>query len=207
LSERILVIGATGGIGSAVCNKLAKENYSVTAWSSKELDLNYPETIFEKDFSAYTTIINCAGHNQGTYQGFLHNSSQNQISQVNVNYISNLFLCKHFANSVSKGKYIWCNSTSTDNPRPFHSVYAGTKAASEFSLNLIAQEADHISIVNVKIGLVRSNFRYRNFCGTKTKEEVEKTYDDYPQNIISLDAVANTILYAVQNQISEITIK
>lgn len=197
MNKKILVIGATGGIGSAVCAKLAEENYCVTAWSSKDLDLNYPEKIFEKDFSYYNTIINCAGHSVGTYQGFLKNSWQNQESQINVNYVSNLFLCKHFANSVKEGNYIWCHSTSIDNPRPFQSVYAGTKAASEFSLELIAQEADHITITGVKFGLVRTNFRYRNFDGSKTVEEVEQTYDS-ETCFTDVEEVANVIIQAIK---------
>jgi short-subunit dehydrogenase len=204
----ILVLGSTGGIGRAVIAKLQEiDIYSVTGWSSEDLDLNHPLKIFQKDLSCYDVIINCAGHSQGTYLGFLNNSNENQLSQITVNYTSNLFLCKHFANSVNKGKYIWCNSTSTDNPRPFHSVYAGTKAASSFSLNLIAKEAEHINIVDVKIGLVHTNLRYRNFNGSKTMEEVEKSYSDFPQKMVGLDQVADTIVYAIENDICEITIK
>jgi len=208
LTNNILVLGSTGGIGSAVIEKLQSlSDFNVTGWSSKDLDLNFPNEIFKKDLSIYDTVINCAGHSQGTYLGFVNNTNENQLSQIMVNYIGNLFLCKHFATSVSKGKYIWCNSTSTDNPRPFHSVYASAKAASEFGLNLVAQELEHIDIVTVKIGLVHTNLRYRNFNGSKTKEEVEKSYSDFPQKMISLNKVADTILYAISNDICEVTVK
>ena len=208
MKNKILVLGSTGGIGSAVVNKLQSLNtYNVVGWSSKDLDLNFPHLIFEKDLSQFDAVINCSGHSQGTYLGFLNNIYENQLSQIMVNYASNLFLCKHYANSVSRGKYIWCNSASVDNPRTYHSVYTGTKNASEFSLNLVAQEATHIDIVNVKIGLVKTNFRNRNFVGTKTQEELEKTYSEFDQKIVSLTDVANTIVYTLQNNIQEITIK
>ena len=59
MKNKILVLGSTGGIGSAVVNKLQSLNtYNVVGWSSKDLDLNFPHLIFEKDLSQFDAVIN-----------------------------------------------------------------------------------------------------------------------------------------------------
>ena len=85
MTKNVLVIGASGGIGSACCQLLEQHcKYKTHGWTSEDLDLNYPDRIFETDLSVYDIVINCAAHNQGTYLGFLQNSWQNQLSQIMV---------------------------------------------------------------------------------------------------------------------------
>lgn len=176
----VLVIGANGGVGQSLCQCLSDDqNYQLHALTSKELDLNYPERIFNIDFTTYDIVINCAGHSQGTYKGFLKNSYANQLSQINVNYISNLFLLKHYATSRTSGKYVWISSTLIDHPRPFHSIYASTKLASKFAIDLIRQEATHIKILEVKTGPIDTNFRFRNFEGTLSMSEIQCTRSEH----------------------------
>jgi short-subunit dehydrogenase len=122
LMPTALIIGGSGGIGSECYKELVHRGYNVATLTSKQLDLNYPDTIFNINLSAIDILINCAGHTHGTYQGFLKNTWQNQASQIAVNYTSNLFLLKHFANSRSSGKYVWCSSSVLDRARPFRSV-------------------------------------------------------------------------------------
>jgi len=203
--QRVLIIGATGGIGSNLFHQMTDSaDYEVAGWSSKDLDLDYPERIFDCDFSDIDILINCAGHNQGNYQGFMKNSWQNQYSQIRVNYISNVFLLKQYADQRLQGKYVWLSSISMDSPRIFHSIYTGTKVASKFSIDLIAQEIEHIKILEAKIGLVKTNLRYRNFCGTKTPQEVEDTYGNDP--FLSADAVARQVLTAVEQNLEHVEI-
>lgn len=203
--QRVLIIGATGGIGSNLFHQMANSAYyEVAGWSSQNLDLDYPERIFDCDFSDIDILVNCAGHNQGNYQGFAKNSWQNQYSQIRVNYISNLFLLKQYAHQRSQGKYVWLSSISMDNPRVFHSIYTGTKVASKFSIDLIAQEIEHIKVLEAKIGLVKTNLRYRNFSGTKTPQEVEDTYGDEP--FLSADIVAQQVLTAIEQNLEHVEI-
>lgn len=175
--RQALVIGHTGGIGSAVMHELLMQQWTVTGWCSDQLDLNYPDQVFAKDLSCYDALFNCAGHSQGTYLGFLANSWHNQQSQIMVNYVSNLALAKHYANSRDQGVYVWISTVLLDAARPFHSVYASTKAASKFALDLVAREAGHIRIVSVKLGPTKTNLRYRNFLGTRSVDEVNTMYD------------------------------
>jgi len=202
---QVLLIGASGGIGSSLSVVLTNYGYKITAWSSADLDLNYPEQVFSKDFSGYDILINCAGHSQGTFQGFLDNSWQNQISQIMVNYASNLMLCKHYANTRSTGQYVWISTSLLDGARPFHSVYASTKAASKIALDLVRQEAKHIDIIEVKVGPTKTNFRNRNFLGTHSLEEINTMYNQ--ENSLSPDYVAEQIAIAIKQNQPEIYIK
>ena len=204
--QRVLIIGATGGIGNELCQQMADSaDYEVAGWGSQDLDLDYPERIFDCDFNDIDILINCAGHNQGSYQGFEKNSWQNQYSQIRVNYISNLFLLKHYAQQRSQGKYVWLSTTSMDNPRIFHNTYTGSKVASKFSIDLIAQEITHIHVLEDKIGLTRSKIRYRNFEGTKTMQEVQDTYGD--DHVLECDYVAEQLLSAIRNDLTHTEIK
>jgi len=204
--QRVLIIGATGGIGSNLFHQMADSaDYEVAGWSSQDLDLDYPERIFDCDFSDIDILINCAGHNQGNYQGFMKNSWQNQYSQIRVNYISNVFLLKQYADQRSHGKYVWLNSASTKNPRIFHNTYIGSKVASKFSIDLISQEVEHIKILEANIGLTRSNIRYRNFSGTKTMQEVQDTYGD--DHVLECDYVAEQLLSAIRSDLTHTEIK
>lgn len=200
----VLLIGATGGIGSECYKELIHRGYNVDTLTSGQLDLNYPDSIFNCDFSDIDILINCAGHTQGTYQGFLKNSWQNQASQIAVNYTSNLFLLKHFANTRSSGKYVWCSSSVLDKARPFHSIYASTKAGSKVAIDLIRQEATHIDILEVKFGLVKTNFRHRNFCGTVSRLDVDLQYQQ--EGALNADYVANRMIDAIESNQTEINI-
>jgi short-subunit dehydrogenase len=199
--QRVLIIGATGGIGSNLFYQMgSSEDYEVAGWSSQDLDLDYPERIFDCDFGDIDILINCAGHNQGNYQGFMKNTWQNQYSQIRVNYISNVFLLKQYAHQRSHGKYVWLNSASIKNPRIFHNTYIGSKVASKFSIDLIAQEVEHIKILEAEIGLTRSKIRYRNFSGTKTMQQVQDTYGD--EGVLECHYVAEQILLAIDQDLT-----
>jgi short-subunit dehydrogenase len=205
MMRQALVIGASGGIGSRVVLELLQKNYKVTAWSSQDLDLNYPERIFTKDLSQYDVLVNCAGHSQGTYLGFVDNTWQNQVSQITVNYTSNLMLAKHYAQSRSSGQYVWISTILLDSARPFHSIYASTKAASKIALDLVRQDATHISIIEVKVGPTKTNFRYRNFLGSQSQQSVNSMYDQ--ENSLSPQYVAAKIVQAIELNQTEIHIK
>lgn len=198
-----LVIGATGGVGSACCQILEKK-YKVTAWGSKDLDLNFPGEIFSKNFSDFDILINCAAHNQGTYRGFLKNDWQNQLSQIMVNYASNLFLFKHYANSRSQGKYVWCSTDMSTGITPYKSVYLSTKIASQYAIDLVRQEATHISVLEAQFGAVKTNLRYRNFEGTLSHEQVKETYDTDPMDP---KYVAECIAEAIDKNLEKVMIQ
>jgi short-subunit dehydrogenase len=205
MTLQALIVGGTGGIGSSCAKQLVNNDYKISLLNSDQLDLNFPERIFDHDFSKFDLLLNCAGHSQGTYLGFLKNTWQNQLSQVTVNYTSNLFLLKHYANSCSKGKYVWFSTTLLDQACPYHSTYAGSKAGSRFAIDLIRNETTHINILEVKVGPTKTNFRYRNFEGARSHDEVNIMYDQ--ESALDPDYVAAETVAAIQQNQKYIHIK
>lgn len=187
-NSKTLVIGARGGIGSALVKKLG----NCHTLTSDDLDLNQPQQVSKIDLRNYETVINCAGHSKGTYLGFQKNKHENIISQINVNYTSNLLLLKRLAEQRDNGKYVWISSDVMDHARPFHSVYASSKVASQYAMKLIAEECKHIRIIEIKFGLARTNFRFNNFLGTKNAQEIEKSYEN--AQILEPDYIADQII-------------
>jgi short-subunit dehydrogenase len=92
-----------------------------------------------------------------------------------------------------------------DGARPFHSVYASTKAASKVALDLVRQEATHIDILEVKVGPTKTNFKFRNFQGSVPRAEVNTIYDQ--ENSLSSDYVARQIVDAIDQRQQQIHIK
>lgn len=190
-----LIIGNTGGIGAA-CEKILKSRHqTVTGFSRSHLDLNNLSGIQNLDLSGFDVVINCAGHNKGTFKGFLKNDYHNIIDQIQVNFIANILLLKKYATSRERGRYVWLNSTSTGKPTPYQSVYGATKVASKFAIDLVRQEASHINITECCIGLTKTNLRFTGYCGTKNRDAVEHEYtqlnalDPYDVSLKIVDAI------------------
>lgn len=191
-----LVIGKNGGLGSSCVEVLKSKNQKVIALSRQDLDLSDPASIINFDLSEFDVVINCTGHNKGTFRGFLGNDYENIVDQIQVNFIANLLLLKNYANSRTAGRYVWLNSTSTKNPTPYQSVYGSTKVASKFAIDLIKKEASHIDITECCVGLVKTNLRHTGYCGTKSKEMVNQEH----AKLNSLDPrkVAEKIIDAIE---------
>ncbi len=191
-----LVIGKTGGLGSSCIELLESRKQQVVALSRQDLDLSDSASIMNFDLSEFDVVINCTGHNKGTFRGFLANDYFNIVDQIQVNFIANLLLLKNYANHRTAGRYVWFNSTSTRNPTPYQSIYGSTKVANKFAIDLIKQEVSHINITECCVGLVKTNLRHTGYCGTKSKETVDQEH----ANLNSLDPrkVAEKIIDAVE---------
>ena len=107
--------------------------------------------------------------------------------------------------SRPQGKFVWFSTSLLDQARPFHSTYAGSKAASKFALDLIRQEATHIKILEVKVGPTRTRFKYNNFGGTKTQDEINNIYKQ--ENALEPDYVAQHTVDAIIKDLQTIYIK
>lgn len=190
-----LVVGSSGGIGHACVKYLQDHGHLVCGINRGHLDLEDFDSVMTFDLTAYDVVINAVGHTRGTYQGFLGNDYKNIISQINTNMIGNLLLAKNYATTCESGRYVWISSSVLDTARPFHSVYGSSKAGSKFALDLVAQEATHINFTEVKVGLVRTQFRYHNYCGTRTQQQVDQEYSE--NNALDSNFVAEQIVKSV----------
>lgn len=205
--KKVLVTGASGGVGSACVKELINQGYDVTPWSSDQCNFEYPERIFDHDLSCYDYVLNCAGHGQGHDQGFFANSWQNQVSQVMVNYVANIFLFKHYANSRKNGRYAWVSTRLVLDPlsRPKQAVYISSKIASAVAIECALAENKNISVLEVQLGLTRSNFRNRSCQGSVPQHEIDQLWQQ--QNALTATEAAVRIVDAMLSSHNKILIQ
>ena len=148
--KAIVVTGGSGGIGSAIVNKLASNDAKVCAIYHRNIIANYynknicwlqaditnPEdqdkllTFTLQKFERIDVLINCAGYLE---PGEFSSLDINQISKmIDVNFISTIILTQK-AISIMKnqksGHIINIGSLGGIVPMPYSSVYSATKFA------------------------------------------------------------------------------
>lgn len=193
-----LVTGASGGIGSACCQRLRQKGYLVQTPSSQELDFTAPASIAQLDLGSFDLVVNCAGDNRGTYKGFLDNSDQNQLNQILVNYVSPLMLIKRYLNCRDQGHFIYISSISVQKPEYYNVVNASCKTALQVCMDTIRQSNPNITISEICPGKTRTNMLYQNYECLRSREEIEQEY----LSGVFLDAseVADAVMMAVDKQ-------
>ena len=55
--KKVLVTGASGGVGAACTQELISRGYTVITWSSDQCDFEHPERIFDHDLILPLTIF------------------------------------------------------------------------------------------------------------------------------------------------------
>lgn len=201
--KKMLLVGASGGIGQA-CAELLKNCYTIDAPDRSLLNFSDPESVDKFDTSEYEIILNCAGSNKGTYQGFTHNQSTNQIDQINVNYVSPLILLKNYLASRDSGHWAYISSISLHRPHEYNIVGCSSKFALKFAVDEIAKKHTNFVFTEVCPGKTKTNMLYQNYCGIKTVDEVEQEYE---QSVyLSARQVADLVVYCISNKISQATI-
>ncbi|MDD4004444.1 MAG: SDR family NAD(P)-dependent oxidoreductase [Elusimicrobiaceae bacterium] len=83
---KVLLLGASGGIGSAIAAQLKKEKYLVTAPAHRELDLADPRSIdayFENHPADFYAVIHSAGYNCPKPVGELTAEDVDKTYQIN----------------------------------------------------------------------------------------------------------------------------
>ena len=189
--EKILITGASSGIGKELAKKLAiksKKMYLLARSSDKlnllkkELEEKNPliECIcIEYDLTDIDNlrnivencdvdlVINCAGF--GKITDFLKLSDKEDLDTVNVNFVSPLILTKKFSEKfLQKGKGIILNVCSTGAlyQHPYMAVYSSAKSALlHYSLALdeeLAHKNKDVRVLSVCPGPTESNFFDKN---------------------------------------------
>ena len=201
--KKVFLTGASSGIGKA-CLELLQHHYEITAPTRDQFNLEQFGAVSTFDYSPYDIVINCAGVNVGTHLGFHKNNYQNQVQQVHVNYIAPLLMAKKYTQDRKSGQFIFISSGSIDKPEVYNIFNSTSKLALRQAMHTLGKEYNTILFTEICPGRTKTNMLYQNYNGTKTRDEVELEYAQYP--CLTADNVAESVLYSITNRISEIKI-
>ncbi len=145
MNKTILVVGASGGIGSQVAKDLVKEGYSVVGtyfdapidnpevksihldFLSKDSIQNFVNEINAMDTNLYA-IVNCAGIVEYEDKG-IEEDIKVWDNTIAVNLTSNYILAKYFKDTIEEqGRFIMISSTDAMFGGSITASYAASKA-------------------------------------------------------------------------------
>jgi NADP-dependent 3-hydroxy acid dehydrogenase YdfG len=200
---KILLTGASSGVGQA-CYELLKTDHTVVAPSSQDFDLGNFAHIDAVDLSDIDCVINCAGVNPGSYQGWKNNQWQKQQSQVDINFTGALLLVKQYVRQRNQGQFVYMTSINIDDPIAHNIFYTAAKHALRYSIDTIRKECPTIVFTEMCPGKIKTNMLQQNYQDTKTAKEIEQIYAQGPT--LTAAEVAEMIVFAVNRKLDHITI-
>ena len=200
---KIFLTGASSGVGQA-CYNLLKTDHIVVAPSSQEFNLGNFTHINAVDLSDIDCVINCAGVNPGSWQGWKNNHWEKQQSQVDVNFTGALLLVKQYVRQHKQGQFVYMTSSNIDDPIAHNIFYTAAKYALRYSIDTIRKECSDIVFTEICPGKIKTNMLQQNYQGTKTAEEIEQLYAKSPT--LSANRVAEIIVFAISQRLDHITI-
>lgn len=175
MAKRVLITGASGGIGSGIAKKFSAEKYNIVCPKRADLDLQDPcsiEHFFEKD-NGFDILINNAGINQ--ISEFNHYDNETIYATMNVNLLAPSLLAKYvLPHMITKkwGRIINISSIYSKISRPSRVLYTTTKAGiNGLTIGLANEYADRNILVNAVLpGFVDTKLTRKN----NTHEQIEQ---------------------------------
>lgn len=143
-NEKVIVIGGSGGLGRALCEKL-NADYEILALGSRDLDLTNREQV-QKFFIEHDAevIINLAGYNFDCllhrYDTSTYIEMDKQIDVVVKGSVNLLNACLPSMRSRGYGRIIFFSSILAAKPAIGTGVYAASKAFIEGLVKVCAVE-------------------------------------------------------------------
>lgn len=215
--DKILVVGASGGIGHKVAETLLDKEFAVTGthfknpqrledltsnnFQSKYLDLQYPNSIkklFEETEGEVYAVVNCAGIVEFE-DGSLDKDFEIWDKTLATNLSGNYYLAKIFGSKIAEaGRFVMISSTDSLFGGAITASYAASKSGVNSltkSLSLIFSDKK-IRVNTIAPGWVVTPMTQSN--GTEFLKKVAKI-NPLKRNATPED-VANLVLFLLSKQ-------
>lgn len=158
-AKKVLLFGATGGIGSAIVTNLERRGYQVVSPTRLECDLSSPDSIdvFLKSVSVeFPSIIFSAGHNSPKAASDTTPAELQLALQINCVAAFQIFnFFAPYQKQLVGASNILVSSSYAARSVPGRMAYASSKAAAELMLRGLAVEhAQH----KIRYNLIRPGF-------------------------------------------------
>ena len=161
---RILITGSTSGVGQGLCLSLSN-SHTVIGLTRSNLDLSNTEKVSNFVMPTVDMLINCAGTDIGGKIEFTKHKANEIVTIINTNLIAPVLLSQKALQANSNCKII--NVTSTNNIKYYSNnlTYSLTKKALESFTNMLQVEYPKANILEVRLGLTKTNFNQNRFKG------------------------------------------
>jgi 2-hydroxycyclohexanecarboxyl-CoA dehydrogenase len=149
--KTIVIVGGSGGIGTAISNKFNEEMYDehIYTLSSDDIDITKKDEIKE-DAKIYNAdvLINCAA-SEGMTVPFEDITETQLMKKLNVDLIGLIWCCHYFGKNMLKrkwGRIINLTSFHTTATYPYRTLYNIAKSGVEGLTRSLAVEWGHHNI-------------------------------------------------------------
>jgi short-subunit dehydrogenase len=182
MSKRVLIFGASGGIGNATCEAFRKAGYLVTPIAGKQINFVYIASHSDVDDVLEQVepdiIVNCVGH-------FDKTNKETHCNTFDVNVGSNWSIIRHYINkggSTKPVKIIMVGSSAYKSGRKDYILYAASKAA---LYNVWQGACEYFKDSNITLGLINP-VRTRTKMIDMTTSAICLEPKDVAQEIVSM---------------------
>lgn len=183
----ILITGTGSGVGAGLMLALSK-SYKVIGLTRNDLDLSNIVDVTIFDIPHIDMLINCAGTDIGGKVEFTKHKSKEVVTIINTNLIAPVLLSQKALRVNSKCKIV--NVTSTNNIKyyPNNLAYSLTKKSLESFTNMLRVEYPSANILEIRLGLTKTNFNQNRFKGHE-----ERFNDIYTNKHLTVEEVVEKI--------------
>ena len=227
-SDKVLITGASGGIGSAICDKYNEYKFKLVLTSSSQENLDKlkskygdSHSYFHIDLSNYDSLeenlnliknthkdISIIVNNAGTTDdGLLLRMKKTQWNRVlDINLTSNFLIIKNLLpNMISnkKGKIVGISSVVAISGNPGQSNYVASKSG---LIGLYKSIALEVASRNINVNLVSPGFIISPMTDKLNEVQKNKILDNIPMKKFGEpNDIANLVYFLSTNEASYIT--
>lgn len=229
----IIVAGATGGIGKAICHSLAKQEAHVVLLGRNEEKLQ--ELVYQLpgnghqwyccDFSlieSIESVIDSIIRNNGPIDGFVHSAGTGAVRPLkmskypfmldvmNINFFSfvEVVRCITKRGAFNEGlSIVGISSVAAQYGRQSRTAYSASKGAMDASMRTLAKELGkkNIRVNNIAPGTTRSNMM-DDFMVYSNLSEENRLFDQRQYlGVCTPEDIADTALFLLSNKSRKIT--